>query len=200
MLQELPPSERSDTAALTIETERLSLRHPVLADCDAIARLINDRRIAENLRRVPHPYHVSHAREFLAGLDGAGRETTFLILRANELIGMVGLDWSRTDGAELGYWLGLPFWGCGYATEAAQAVIDLAFEDHDVARLHAAARVANPASRRVLEKCGFQWSGVELHRSVALGSSTPVDCLYLDRGVWASLRSWGVARRRQGAT
>jgi len=59
-----------------------------------------------------------------------------------------------------------------------------------------AARVANPSSRNVLEKCGFQWSGVELHRFEALGSSTPVDCFRLSRSVWASLKNWGNSTRR----
>ena len=57
-------------------------------------------------------------------------------------------------------------------------------------------RVANPASRNILEKCGFQWSGVELHRFEALGSSTPVDCFRLSRGVWSSLKNWASSTRR----
>ena len=67
----------------------------------------------------------------------------------------------------------------------------------DVEQLISGARVANPASRNILEKCGFQWSGVELHRFEALGSSTPVDCFRLSRGVWASLKSWGNSVRRE---
>jgi len=55
-------------------------------------------------------------------------------------------------------------------------VIDFTFEEFDVEHLVSGARVANPSSRNILEKCGFQWSGVELHRFEALGSSTPVDC------------------------
>jgi hypothetical protein len=58
------------------------------------------------------------------------------------------------------------------------------------------ARVVNPASRNILEKCGFQWSGVELHRFEALGSSSPVDCFRLSRGVWSSLKSWSNSTRR----
>jgi RimJ/RimL family protein N-acetyltransferase len=60
------------------------------------------------------------------------------------------------------------------------------------------ARVVNPASRNILEKCGFQWSGVELHRFEALGSSSPVDCFRLTRGVWSSLKTWGHSTRRGG--
>ena len=112
-------------------------------------------------------------------------------------IGMVGIDWREPEMPELGYWLGVEYWGQGFATEAARAVIDLTFEEFDAEQLISGARVANPASRNILEKCGFQWSGVELQRFEALGSSTPVDCFRLSRGVWASLKNWGNSTRRE---
>ncbi len=89
----------------------------------------------------------------------------------------------------------MAYWGQGYATEAARAVIDHAFDDARIDALVAGARVANPASRRVLEKCGFQWTGVELRRVRAIASSAPVDRFRLDRGLWASLKSWGAEIR-----
>jgi RimJ/RimL family protein N-acetyltransferase len=100
---------------------------------------------------------------------------------------------------EIGYWLGVPFWGNGYATEMARALIDHAFGDrgHDV--LVAGARVSNPASRRVLEKCGFQWTGVGLYRIRAIQSSAPFDRFRLERRIWASLKSWGASRPKQPA-
>jgi RimJ/RimL family protein N-acetyltransferase len=110
------------------------------------------------------------------------------------LIGLCGLD-LRSDGPELGYWLGVPHWGCGFATEAARAVIDFAFGKLDLQALQSGARVTNPASRRVLEKCGFQWTGVRLIRVRAIASSAPADRFRLDRGLWASLKSWGRAKR-----
>ena len=75
-------------------------------------------------------------------------------------------------------------------------MIDYAFEEFAIDQLLSAARVLNPASRHVLEKCGFQWTGVELHRFLALGSSTPVDCFKLERGVWSSIKSWSNSTRR----
>src|SRR4029077_999290 len=84
-----------------------------------------------------------------------------------------------------------------FGTEAARAVIDFFFEESDTEHLIAGARVANPASRNILEKCGFQWSGVELHRFEALGCSTPVDRFRLARGVWSSLKNWGSSTRRE---
>jgi RimJ/RimL family protein N-acetyltransferase len=110
---------------------------------------------------------------------------------------MVGIDRSTQDAPELGYWLGVEHWGQGFGTEAARAVIDFFFEEFDAEHLISAARVANPASRNILEKCGFQWSGVELHRFEALGCSTPVDRFRLSRGVWSSLKNWGSSTRKE---
>ena len=103
------------------------------------------------------------------------------------------LDAGRRQPPEIGYWLGAKHWGKGYATEAVRALIDHAFTDLDHEALQSAARVTNPASRRVLEKCGFQWTGVGLLRIRALDSSAPIDRFRLDRGLWASLKSWGQA-------
>ncbi len=83
--------------------------------------------------------------------------------------------------AELGYWIGVPFWGCGYMTEAARCLIAHAFGDLGYEVLTASARVSNPASRRVLEKWGFQWTGVGLCRIRAIASSVPVDRFRLER-------------------
>ena len=74
-------------------------------------------------------------------------------------------------------------------------MIDHVFTDLDCEAIQSAARVTNPASRRVLEKCGFQWTGAGLLRIRALSSSAPIDRFRLDRGLWASLKSWGQAKR-----
>ena len=173
-----------------LETERLVLRAPRLADGKAIARLVNDRRIAENTARIPHPYGVADAEQFLAAVNRQEGEATFAIVLKGELIGVCGIE-PREAAAELGYWLGVPYWNRGYATEAVRAVIDHAFGDLEHDALQARARVSNPASRRVLEKCGFQWTGVGLYRIRAIKSSAPLDRFRLDRGLWASLKAWG---------
>jgi RimJ/RimL family protein N-acetyltransferase len=196
MLQDIPTPAFREARSCVLETERLSLRRPTLADVKAIARLANDRRIAENTRRLPHPYLQEHAVEFVRAIADGG-ETVFLIENNYSPIGMVGIDWRKDDAPELGYWLGVEHWGQGFGTEAARAVIDFFFEEFDSDQLLSGARVANPASRNILEKCGFQWSGVELHRFEALGSSTPVDCFRLSRSVWTSLKNWGASTRRE---
>ena len=165
MLQEFSSPPLREASPCVLETERLSLRRPTLADVKAIARLANDRRIAENTRRLPHPYRQEHAVEFVRFLASEPREVAFLVEHNFEPIGFAGLDYF--------------------------------FEEFDHEHLVAGARVANPASRNVLEKCGFQWTGVELHRIEALGSSTPVDRFRLSRGVWSSLKNWGSSVRRE---
>jgi RimJ/RimL family protein N-acetyltransferase len=197
MLQDFPTQTLREARACVLETERLMLRRPTLADVKAIARLANDRRIAENTRRLPHPYSQDHAIEFVRETANDSRETVFLIENNHTPIGMAGIDWRQPDAPELGYWLGVDYWGQGFATEAARAVIDFTFEEFDIEHLISGARVANPSSRNILEKCGFQWNGVELHRFEALGSSTPVDCFRLSRGVWSSLKNWNSSTRHE---
>jgi len=197
MLYDFGTDALYEAESVALKTARLVLRPPVLADSRAIARLANDRRIAENLRRLPHPYSRADADAFLDYLVRERRETVFLIEAEGTTCGMIGLDFGNDDGPEIGYWLGVAHWGKGFATEAVRAVIDYAFEEHAIDELFAGARVTNPASRRVLEKCGFQWTGVQLYRFVALGSSTPVDRFKLNRGIWQSLKAWGQSHARR---
>jgi RimJ/RimL family protein N-acetyltransferase len=197
MLQDIQTSTLREASSCVLGTQRLTLRRPTLADVKAIAHLANDRRIAENTRRLPHPYRQDHAVEFVRATAVDNSETVFLIEHNHSPIGMVGIDRSEQDAPELGYWLGVEYWGRGFGTEAARAMIDFFFEEFDAEHLISGARVANPASRNILEKCGFQWSGVELHRFEALGCSTPVDRFRLSRSVWSSLKSWSSSTRRE---
>ena len=196
MVQDFPPPTLQETPICVLQTERLRLRRPTLADVKAIAELANDRRIAENTRRLPHPYLQDHAIEFVRAAATARHDIAFLIERDFVPIGMSGINWSDHEAPELGYWLGFEHWDQGFGTEAARATIDYFFEEFDQDQLFAGARVANPRSRNILEKCGFQWSGVELHRFEALGSSAPVDCFRLSRSVWSSLKHWASSTRK----
>jgi RimJ/RimL family protein N-acetyltransferase len=194
-LLEIPSESLRERSIPVLETKRLVLRAPRLGDVKAVALLANDRRIAENTARIPHPYRAGDAEDFITSAN-RGNDTTFMItLPSGALIGACGLSQLDRHPPEIGYWLGVKFWGKGYATEAVRAVIDHAFTDHDCEAIQSAARVTNPASRRVLEKCGFQWTGAGLLRIRAIASSAPIDRFRLDRGLWASLKSWGVAKR-----
>jgi RimJ/RimL family protein N-acetyltransferase len=196
LLEEIPTETLREGSIPVLETERLVLRAPQLEDAKTVAALANDRRIAENTARIPHPYKLADAKDWITSVGSRPGEQTFLVtLASGAIIGACGLELRDGTGPELGYWLGVPHWGKGYATEAVRALIDHAFTDLDLEALHAGARVTNPASRRVLEKCGFQWTGVGLCRIRALHSSAPIDRFRLERGIWASLKRWGKMRR-----
>jgi RimJ/RimL family protein N-acetyltransferase len=194
VLDRIAPASLRERSIPVLETERLTLRRPRLEDAGALATLANDRRIAENTLRLPHPYALADAQAFITTANAGDDETVFLITgRSGAILGACGIAALDGETPEIGYWLGVPFWGNGYATEAARALIDHAFGDLGYEVLQGGARVSNPASRRVLEKCGFQWTGVGLYRIRALKSSAPIDRFRLDRGLWASLKSWGKA-------
>jgi RimJ/RimL family protein N-acetyltransferase len=197
LLEEFSPEMYREGCMPVLETERLVLRTPRLEDAKAIATLANDRRIAENTRRIAHPYTVNHAEEFIASQSDKAGDLVFIVTLANgTIIGSCGVVESDSSPMpELGYWLGVPYWGKGYATEAVRAVIDHAFTECDYAALQAGARVTNPSSRHILEKCGFQWTGVGLCRIRAIASSAPIDQFRLERRIWASLKSWRDVRR-----
>jgi RimJ/RimL family protein N-acetyltransferase len=196
-LLEIGTSELREGSIPVLETERLILRAPRLGDAKVLAALANDKRIAENTRRIPHPYKRSDADDFISAVNvpGPDGEVAFLItLRDGPVVGACGI--AMQDGApDVGYWLGVKYWSKGYATEATRAVIDYAFTELGHDSLSAGARVTNPASRRILEKCGFQWTGVGLCRIRAIHSSAPIDRFRLDRGLWVSLKSWGAVKR-----
>ena len=198
LLEKAPAESFREGTVPVLETERLVLRPPRLEDARAISTLINDRRIVEMTVRVPHPYTFADAESWLATVNTHKGQASFLVTLADgTLIGVCSTTLRESGILELGYWFGVAYWGKGYATEAARAVIDHAFDDLGHELLHAGARISNPASRRVLEKCGFQWTGVGLYRIRSLASSAPFDRFRLDRGIWASLKSWGASKRVQ---
>lgn len=148
--------------------------------------------------RIPHPYHPEQAERFIfeARRSNANGEGLQLAItpkgKPNSLIGMVGITPDPETGKPtLGYWLGIPAWGQGYATEAARALIDAFFAYGDGSEVAACARVINPASRRVLEKCGFAYQGAGLSELTARCGLYPVDHFRLDRRTWESLKAWG---------
>jgi RimJ/RimL family protein N-acetyltransferase len=186
----------SDEESLRIDcpvlvTERLVLRGPHDDDVPELAELANNRRIAEMLARMPQPYGVAEARAFIAKSRerrSAGCAYAVTLAETGAFIGCAGLN--MTDrGLELGYWIGEPYWRHGYATEAAHALVDLAFRSTRIEDLHVSCRVINPASRRVIHKCGFQYAGQGMLDSLAAGQ-VPVERYRLDRSTWISLRSW----------
>jgi RimJ/RimL family protein N-acetyltransferase len=191
LLERIPRETFHEGSIPVLETKRLAMRAPRLGDAQTVAALANDRRIAENTARIPYPYKLSDAEGFIAGANTLGGDTVFMItLRDGSMLGACGIV-TQESTPELGIWLGVPHWGQGYATEALHAVIDYAFTDLGHEALQAGARVTNPSSRRVLEKCGFQWTGVGLYRINAIKSSAPIDRFRLERSIWSAIKGWG---------
>jgi RimJ/RimL family protein N-acetyltransferase len=175
-------------------TERLVLRPPHEDDIADMVELAGHRKVAEMLERMPHPYGEREARGFIRAVaeSRAGAAYVLTLAETGAFIGGAGLS-PRGGDLDLGYWVGEPHWGKGYATEAAHALIDLAFRATRVERLHASCRVLNGASRRVIHKCGFQYAGQGMIDSLAAGR-VPVERYVLDRGTWVGLRSWTAAK------
>ena len=195
LLERIPRETFHEGSIPVLETKRLALRAPRLEDAKTVATLANDRRIAENTARIPHPYKASDAESFISGASKSGEAAFLITLRDKTVIGACGVVFQYEATPELGYWLGVDYWGQGYATEALHALIDYAFADLAHEALQAGARVTNPASRRVLEKCGFQWTGVGLYRISSIKSSAPIDRFRLERGIWSALKTWGRSKK-----
>src|SRR5436190_12761873 len=128
-------------------------------DAEAVQRYANNGKIWLNLRDMfPHPYTLENAREFMALVAGQKPLTTFAIASEAEAIGCIGLrlgeDVHRKT-AELGYWLGEPFWGRGITTAAVAAFTDWAFLNFDLERIYSEPFAENTACTRVLVKAGF---------------------------------------------
>lgn len=156
----------------TLLTPRLSLRPFEHADGPRVQRLAGDWKIADTTALMPHPYPDGAAEAWIASLPAgfeARTSATFAVtLRADgSLIGATGLRIEATHArADLGYWIGVPFWGQGYATEAARALVDYGFRSLLLNRIQAEYFVRNPASGRVLAKVGMVPEGIhrEYHR------------------------------------
>lgn len=149
-----------------IETERLVLREPTESDLPAMPGVFHDPEIYAYTRNIPYPYRPAEAEEALARyrrIAAAGEALTlFPELRSTgEMIGLVVLilEPSSTVG-EIGYALGRPWWGEGFATEAAGALVGYAFDALRLEKATAHAMLRNPASSRVLEKIGMRPVGI----------------------------------------
>jgi [ribosomal protein S5]-alanine N-acetyltransferase len=153
--------------SVRLETERLVLRALRPDDAQTVARLAGRREIAHTTSSIPHPYSVRQAQEWIAihaGQQDASKETAFgVTMKADgQLIGVVGLREIDTEHsqAEMGFWIGVEWWGNGYAAEAAKTVIAYAFQELKLNRIYAHHMVRNPASGRVLEKIGMKREGL----------------------------------------
>ena len=154
---------------MRIDLGEWCIRSFTASDAEAIVKYANNRRISINLRdRFPYPYSPADAKGFLELAWAQRPESDFAIASRHEVIGGIGFH-RQSDvyrlSAELGYWLGEPFWGRGIATQAVRAMSERVFATTPLVRLYAHVFDWNPASARVLEKAGFQLEG-RMRRSV----------------------------------
>ena len=154
-------------------------------DAESLARSAHNPRIARNMRDTfPYPYTLSDAHGWIAHTLQQSPQVDFAIASETEVIGGIGLklqDDVNRRSAEIGYWLGEPFWGRGIATAALQALTEYAFAEFDLVRIYARVFEWNPASSRVLEKVGYVREG-------RLRSSVLKDGQIIDELLYAKIR------------
>jgi RimJ/RimL family protein N-acetyltransferase len=139
-----------------IATKRLVLRAPIRGDVPDLIKLADNKAIAEKLVRLPSPYTRADAVGFVEIFAQRPDERPYAITLNERLIGVVGLTFFEGRPPELGYWLGEPYWGQGYMTEAARGLIEAAHKTHHFELIGARALADNAGSLHVLEKLGFK--------------------------------------------
>jgi RimJ/RimL family protein N-acetyltransferase len=154
-----------------ILTSRLALRPLEAVDAPALARLIDDPEIARMTTRIPHPYDLGDAEAFIGHVRTNKANVFAIEPHDGPLAGVIGF---QDDGPtpEMGYWLGRPFWGRGYATEAGRGLLDWTEKRWGKRAVRSGHFADNPASGRVLHKLGFLYTGeVQKRESVSRGEA-----------------------------
>lgn len=161
----------------TMTTDRLTLAPVGQVDPGAFVAALNDFEVSRWLARVPHPYTLADAQDFIARRR-ATPAPVWAIYEGTTLVGGVGLD------DHLGYWLARAAWGRGIATEAANAVLAAHFGDPEAGQVDSSYFVDNAGSKRVLEKLGFRDAGPKVIASLSLGRDVPGRAMVLHRTDW----------------
>lgn len=150
----------------TIKTNRLLLRLFDKSDAEAVTNLCNNYNIFINTLYLPYPYTLHHALTWIEHhydnfIAGKAYEFAVTDKETGELYGAIALSHNHSfHQGEIGYWIGEAYWGNGFATEAAQAIVQFAFEEKNYHKVFARYFASNPASGRVLQKIGMQQEGV----------------------------------------
>lgn len=183
----------------SLTTDRLTLRPLADHDVDALVLLAGQPSIARTTASIPHPYHESDARTFIASVqqtwtDGAGVVFAITLAEQNALIGAVGLSCTpQHQRAELGYWVGEPYWNRGYVTEAARAVVTFGFKHFRLRRVTCHHMASNPASGAIMRKLGMQPEGILREHFVRGEQIEDLHCYGLLRHEWEAQRNQATA-------
>jgi RimJ/RimL family protein N-acetyltransferase len=173
-----------------LSTARLILRPFSLADARDVQRLAGAYEIASTTAVIPHPYEDGMAEAWIGThpaqlADGTGLVYAITLRATQDLCGAIGLTIKPAHRrAEMGYWIGVPFWGQGYCTEAAAALRDHAFRALGLHRLVAVHMARNPASGRVMQKIGMRHEGVLRQHELRWGAFETIECYGLLRSEW----------------
>ncbi|MFI5236062.1 MAG: GNAT family N-acetyltransferase [Gemmatimonadales bacterium] len=164
-----------------LRTARLLLRPFTLADAPRVTVLAGEREVAATTLRIPHPYDQGMAEEWIGGLAASyaeGELANFAVTTAVDgLIGSIGLSLHRDHRrGELGYWIGKPYWGQGYVTEAAREILRYGFGSLDLHRIHAHHMTVNPASGTVLKRLGMRHEGTLRHHTLKWDQFHDIEC------------------------
>jgi RimJ/RimL family protein N-acetyltransferase len=173
-----------------LRTERLRLRELGLADAQRISEFTSEPEVARNTSRIPLPNPPVAVEGWMITLFARaplGLDHVRAIEADGELVGLIGahgeLGWGGGGAIEIGYWIGKPYWGRGYATEALRAFV---FEATELGALEAGHFADNPASGRVLERAGFVYTGeTSPIFSLARGEQVPCRRMRFDATLWA---------------
>ena len=173
----------------TIETSRLLLETPQIAHCGAMAALANNLEISRWLATMPWPYSLDDALHFVEIVSQMKRGSVFSLLlkETGQFVGCCGSGpVDDKDEIDFGYWLGVDYWGNGYASEAACAVLDHVFEKDRFDMITTDCQRQNLASLRVLEKLGFRNTGSRTSFCLATGQTVETLKMQLGRHGWAA--------------
>jgi len=184
----------------SLATERLLLRPFSLSDANDVQRLAGDRAIADTTINIPHPYEDGMAEEWIGKHQETfdqGKGVTFAITTKADgaLVGAISLmGVSAGHQAEMGFWVGKPYWNEGFCTEAANAVLRYAFEQMGLVRVHAIHFSRNSASGRVMQKVGMKHEGRRAHHVRKWGVFEDLDLYGILREDWEKTTGPAVAR------
>lgn len=173
-----------------LHTERLTLRPFTLADAADVQRLAGAREVASTTATIPHPYEDGMAETWInthpARLaDGTGITYAIILTETGELCGAISLMLKpEHQRAEIGYWIGVPYWGCGYCSEAAVALRDHAFRALALHRILAVHLARNPASGRVMQKIGMRHEGTLREHEFKWGVFETIEYYAILRSEW----------------
>ncbi|MEX2173855.1 MAG: GNAT family N-acetyltransferase [Pirellulaceae bacterium] len=177
----------------TLTTGRLILRPLALGDAPRVEQLAGEKDIASTTRLIPHPYPAGMAEQWIGTLPELYQRAEMInwgvALVDGLFLGTIRLTLNPVDNhAEMGYWVGKPYWNNGYCTEAARAVVGYGFDKLDLERIYANYMARNPASGRVLTKLGMIQEGLLRRHRRKFGRYEDLIVCGVTRGEWQKVK------------